>query len=114
MSFSRILYMICVNGGYLMSEIFINIDRKTGREIKETLQWPPMENELVVYTQHGPVPPESLQQSPHRPRCVGSFLTGATEVVFRLLRRVGLNCVRQSKQMYTGYIAFTAALIGQR
>ena len=50
MSFSRILYMICVNGGYLVSEIFNNIDRKTWREIKETLQWPPMENQLVVYT----------------------------------------------------------------
>ena len=34
-----------------MSEIFNNIDRKTWREIKETLQWPPMENQLVVYTQ---------------------------------------------------------------
>ena len=44
MSFSRILYMICVNGGYLVSEIVNNIDRKTWREIKETLQWPPMEN----------------------------------------------------------------------
>ena len=42
MSFSRILYMICVNGGYLVSDIFNNIDRKTWREIKETLQWPPM------------------------------------------------------------------------
>ena len=50
MSFSRILYMICVNGGYLVSEIFNNTDRKTWREIKETLQWPPMENQLVVYT----------------------------------------------------------------
>ena len=50
MSFSRILYMICVNGGYLVSEIFNNIDRKTWREIKETLQRPPMENQLVVYT----------------------------------------------------------------
>ena len=35
--------MICVNGGYLVSDIFNNIDRKTWREIKETLQWPPME-----------------------------------------------------------------------
>ena len=51
MSFSRILYMIYVNGGYLVSEIFNNIDRKTWREIKETLQWPPMEIQLVVYTQ---------------------------------------------------------------
>ena len=51
MSFSRILYMICVNGGYLVSENFNNIDRKTWREIKETLQWPPVENQLVVYTQ---------------------------------------------------------------
>ena len=33
-----------------MSEIFNNIDRKIWREIKETLQWPPMENQLVVYT----------------------------------------------------------------
>ena len=51
MSFSRILYMICVNGGYLVSDIFNNVDRKTWREIKETLQWPSMENQLVVYTQ---------------------------------------------------------------
>ena len=29
MSFSRILYMICVNGGYLMSEMFNTMDRKT-------------------------------------------------------------------------------------
>ena len=29
MSFSRILYMICVNGGYLMSEVFNTNDRKT-------------------------------------------------------------------------------------
>jgi len=50
MSFSRILYMICVNGGYLVSEIFKKIVRRTWREIKETLQWPPMENQLVVYT----------------------------------------------------------------
>ena len=50
MSFSRILYTICVNGGYLVSEIFNTIERKTWREIKETLQWPPMENQLVVYT----------------------------------------------------------------
>ena len=50
MSFSRILYMICVNGGYLVSEMFNNIDRKTWLEIKETLQWPPMENLLVVCT----------------------------------------------------------------
>ena len=50
MSFSRILYMTCVNGVYLVSEIFNNIDRKTWREIKETLQWPPMENQLVVCT----------------------------------------------------------------
>ena len=43
--------MICVNGGYMVSEIFFNaVDRKTWREIKETLQWPPMENQLVVYT----------------------------------------------------------------
>ena len=33
-----------------MSDIFNTIDRKTWREIKETLQWPPMENQLVVYT----------------------------------------------------------------
>ena len=26
MSFSRILYMICVNGGYLVCELFNNID----------------------------------------------------------------------------------------
>ena len=52
MSFSRIVYMICVNGGYLVSDIFNTIDRQTWREIKETLQWPPMENQLVVYTQH--------------------------------------------------------------
>ena len=50
MLFSRILYMICVNGGCLVSEIFNTIDRKTWREIKETSQWPPMENQLVVYT----------------------------------------------------------------
>ena len=50
MSFSRILYMICVNGGYLVPEIFNNIDRKNWREIKETLQWPPMENQLLVCT----------------------------------------------------------------
>ena len=43
--------MTCVNGGYLVSEIFNTIDRKTWREIKQTLQWPPMENQLVVYTQ---------------------------------------------------------------
>ena len=41
--------MICVNGGYLVSEIFNTVDRKTWREIQETLQWPPMENQLVVY-----------------------------------------------------------------
>ena len=29
MSFSRILYMIRVNGGYLMSEMFNTMDRKT-------------------------------------------------------------------------------------
>ena len=29
MSFSRILYMICVNGGYLESDIFNTMDRKT-------------------------------------------------------------------------------------
>ena len=29
----------------------LKIDRKTWREIKETLQWPPMEHQLVVYTQ---------------------------------------------------------------
>ena len=29
MSFSRILYMICVNGGYLVSEICNAMDRKT-------------------------------------------------------------------------------------
>ena len=29
MSFSRILYMICVNGGYLVSEILNTMDRKT-------------------------------------------------------------------------------------
>ena len=34
-----------------MSEMFNTIDRKTWQEIKETLQWPPMENQLVVYTQ---------------------------------------------------------------
>ena len=44
MSFSRILYMICVNGGYLVCELFNNIDIKTWREIKETFQWPPMVN----------------------------------------------------------------------
>ena len=54
MSFSRILYMICVNGGYLVSDIFNNIDRKSWREIKETLQRPPMKNQLVVYTQVAP------------------------------------------------------------
>ena len=51
MSFSQILYMICVNGGYLVSEIFNNTDQKTWLEIKETLQWPPVENQLVVPTQ---------------------------------------------------------------
>ena len=51
MSFSQIVYMICVNGGYFVSEMFNTIDRKTWWEIKETLQWPPMENQLVVYTQ---------------------------------------------------------------
>ena len=45
MLFSRILYMICVNGGYLVCELFNNIDRKTWREIKETFQWPPMVNQ---------------------------------------------------------------------
>ena len=44
MSFSRILYMICVNGGYLVCELFNNIDIKAWREIKETFQWPPMVN----------------------------------------------------------------------
>ena len=34
MSFSRILYMVCVNGGYLVSEIFNNIDRKPGGKSK--------------------------------------------------------------------------------
>jgi len=46
--------MICVNEGYL---IFNTIDRKTWREIKETLQWPPTENQLVVYTQLSPALP---------------------------------------------------------
>ena len=44
MSFSLILYMICVNGGYLVCELFNNIDIKAWREIKETFQWPPMVN----------------------------------------------------------------------
>jgi len=51
MPYSRILYIICVNGGYLVSDIYNTIDRITWRKIKETLQWPPMENQLVVYTQ---------------------------------------------------------------
>ena len=36
MSFSQILYMICVNGGYLVGELFNNIDIKAWLEIKET------------------------------------------------------------------------------
>jgi len=42
MSFSRILYMICVNGGYLMCDFFNKIVRRSWREIKETFQWSPM------------------------------------------------------------------------
>ena len=29
MSFSRILYMVCMNGGYLLSDMFNTMDRKT-------------------------------------------------------------------------------------
>ena len=39
MSFSRILYMICVNGGYLVCDFFNKIVRRSWREIKETFQW---------------------------------------------------------------------------
>ena len=68
MSFSRILYMICVNGGYLVSEMFNNIDRKTWREIKETLHWPPTENQLVVCTQFALVTqPTTHQLAPSPP-----------------------------------------------
>ena len=35
MSFSRILYRVCVNGGYLVSEILNTIDRKLGGKSKK-------------------------------------------------------------------------------
>ena len=83
MSFSRILYMICVNEGYLVSEIVNNIDRKTWREIKETLQWPPIKNQLVVYTQLWPIIMGSIIGAHCRYMRVGTAIT-SIPAVFRL------------------------------
>ena len=89
-----------------MSEIFNTIDRTTWREIKETLQWPPMENRLVVYTQL-----DALRRSAAR-HCVRhrdiGQLGGGIECAVKLLTN---QEQRRLRRQITGGCAFVIVIL---